>query len=151
MIKKQPSNTDSAKQLLEKDQQIAGLTADLQRVRADFENFRKQADLQKQQHANVVKLTTISKFLPLLDDMNRALEIHADQLSPLAKSFDKTLASLDLAKIPSSPGTPFNPDLHEAVAVEGDGDTETIAETLRPGYTYAGETLRPAMVKVAKS
>jgi molecular chaperone GrpE len=134
-----------------RDTQIAELTADLQRTRADFENFRRAADLQKQQYASVVKITTISKLLPLLDDIDRAVNAHSDILAPIAKNLDKTLTELELTKIPSSPGTPFNPDLHEAIAVEGDGDTETIAETLRPGYTFEGETLRPAMVKVTKS
>ena len=134
-----------------KDAKIAELTLDLQRVRADFENYRKQSDLQKQQHANVIKFTTVSKLLPLLDDIDRAISAHPDILSPLTKNLDKTLTELNLVKIPSDPGTPFNPDLHEAIAVEGDGDTETISETLRPGYTYEGNVLRPTMVKVTKS
>ena len=134
-----------------KDAQIAELTADLQRTRADFENFRKQSDLQKQQYGDVVKITTVTKLLPLLDDIDRAIEAHADVLAPIAKNLARTLTELEFTKIPSKPGTPFNPDFHEAVAVEGEGDTEVIAETLRPGYSYAGEVLRPAMVKVTKS
>ncbi|MCL1839744.1 nucleotide exchange factor GrpE [Candidatus Saccharibacteria bacterium] len=134
-----------------KDTVVAELTADLQRTRADFENFRKQADLQKQQYGALVKISTVSKLLPLLDDIERAISVHPDILEPITKNLDKTLGELQLSKIPSEPDTPFNPDLHEAVAVEGDGDTETISETLRPGYSYAGETLRPAMVKVQKS
>ena len=134
-----------------KDAQIAELTSDLQRTRADFENFRRAADSQKQQYGDVVKITTISKLLPLLDDIDRAITAHADVLAPIAKNLDKTLNELGLTKIPSEPGTPFNPDLHEAVMVEGDGDTEVISEILRPGYSYTGETLRPTMVKVTKS
>ena len=57
---------------------------------------------------------------------------------------------LGLAKIDSHEGVEFNPDLFEAVLVEGDGEKETIAETLRPGYYYENEVLRPAMVKVKK-
>lgn len=130
---------------------ITELTADLQRTRADFENFRKQADLQKQQYGSVIKITTIAKLLPLLDDIDRAISTHPDILAPISKNLDKTLTELQLSKIPSAPGTQFNPDLHEAVAVEGEGETEAISETLRPGYSYEGEILRPAMVKVTKS
>jgi molecular chaperone GrpE len=130
---------------------IAELTADLQRTRADFENFRKQADFQKQQYANVAKITTVAKLLPLLDDIDRAFTAHPNTLAPIAKSLHKTLSDLELSRIPSAPNTPFNPDLHEAVTVEGDGDTEIIAETLRPGYSYQGTVLRPVMVKVKKS
>ena len=70
------------------------------------------------------------------------------ELSPLAKNFEKSITSLGLTKIETAPGTEFNPELHEAVMSEGEGDKETIAETLRPGYLYEGEILRPAMVKI---
>lgn len=133
-----------------KDAKIAELTLDLQRVRADFENYRKQADIQKQQYAGVIKIATIQKILPLLDDIDRAILAQPEALGPIAKNLDKTLHELSLAKIDSTDNTPFNHDLHDAVAVEGDGETEVISETLRPGYTYEGEVLRPAMVKVAK-
>jgi len=133
------------------DEKILELTADLQRTRADFENFRKQSDLQKQQYGSVVKITTLYKILPLLDDINRAISAHPDLLAPIAKNLDKTLAELELSQVPADPGTPFDPTLHEAVAVEGEGDIETIAEVLRFGYSYEGEIIRPAMVKVQKS
>ena len=55
---------------------------------------------------------------------------------------------MGLTRIQSDQGADFNPDLHEAVATEGDGEKETISETLRPGYYYESEVLRPAMVKV---
>ena len=55
-----------------------------------------------------------------------------------------------MEKIASEEGTDFNPDLHEAVMVEGDGEKEVVAETLRSGYYYEGEVLRPSMVKVKK-
>lgn len=133
-----------------KDTKINELTLDLQRVRADFENYRKQSDLQKQQYAGVVKNTTVAKLLPLLDDIDRAIAAHPDTLAPLAKNLDKTLVDLNLTRIPSDPDTPFNPDLHEAIAVEGDGELELVSETLRPGYVYEGAVLRPTMVKVTK-
>ena len=60
------------------------------------------------------------------------------------------MKDLNLVKIVSSEGVEFNPDLHDAVMVEGDGEKEVIGETLRPGYYYEGEVLRPAMVKVKK-
>lgn len=73
----------------------------------------------------------------------------SEQLAPLRKSLDKTLSSLGLTQIDSRPGTEFNPDLHEAISVEdNEGDSEVIAETLRPGYLYDGAVIRAAMVKV---
>ena len=128
---------------------IAELTNDLQRTRADFENYRRQVEQQKLQYGNVVKNTTIMKFLPLLDDLDRAIAAN-EALQPLAKNLEKTLNELKLERVESAAGTPFNPDLHEAVMVEGDGEKELIAETLRAGYRYEGELIRPAMVKVTR-
>ena len=129
--------------------QVAELTADLQRTRADFENFRKQIELQKAQEKKAVKFATISKVLPLLDDLDRAIDSYVE-LKPLEKSLAKTLKELELAKIASEEGAEFNPDIHDAVMAEGEGEKEVVAETLRPGYYYEGEVLRPAMVKVKR-
>jgi len=133
----------------EKDAKIIELTNDLQRTRADFENFRRQAEAQKEHYANVVKNTTVLKVLPLIDDLDRAIAAN-ESLQPLAKNLEKTLKELKLERIDSAAGTAFNPDIHEAVMVEGDGEKEVIAETLRAGYRYEGELIRPAMVKVQK-
>ena len=128
---------------------LAELTNDLQRTRADFENFRKQVEVQKSQAMAAAKYATVTKFLPLVDDFSRAIDAYSEQLAPLRKNLDKTLQSLGLTQIESAPGTEFNPDLHEAISVEDDeGDTEVIAETLRPGYMYDGAVIRAAMVKV---
>lgn len=125
----------------------AELLNDLQRTRADFENYRKQIEIQKENERKNVKLATVMKFLPLLDDLDRAIATYPE-LAPLKKSLEKSLKDLNLAKIPSEEGTEFNPDIHEAVMTEGDGEIQVVAETLRPGYYYENEVLRPAMVKV---
>lgn len=131
--------------------QISELTKDLQRTRADFENYRKQVELQRAQAMSAAKYATVEKFLPLVDDFERAMSSYPDQLAPLAKSFEKTLTSLGLAKINSEPETEFNPDFHDAISIEDDdGDFEVISETLRPGYLYDGSVIRPAMVKVKR-
>ncbi|MBQ3409955.1 nucleotide exchange factor GrpE [Candidatus Saccharibacteria bacterium] len=132
----------------QKDEKITELTNDLQRTRADFENFRKQVDLQKEQAKQLSAYATVIKMLPLLDDMALAIKAHPE-LQPLQKTLDKTLSELQLQPINTAPGTDFNPDLHEAVSMEdGEGEREVIAETLRPGYLYQGQPLRAAMVKV---
>ena len=134
----------------EQNDKINELTNDLQRTRADFENFRRQTEMQKNQYGNVVKLTTVKKILPLLDDIERAIAANQETLAPLTKSFEKTVKELGLTRIESAPGSEFNPDLHDAVMVEGDGDNEVIGETLRTGYYYENDVLRPTMVKVIK-
>lgn len=126
---------------------VEELTADLQRTRADFENYRKQIEMQKENERKSTKLATVYKVLPLLDDLDRAIASYPE-LKALEKSLQKTFDELGLSKIDSTPGVEFNPDLHEAVMVDGEGEKEVISETLRSGYYYDGSVLRPAMVKV---
>lgn len=129
------------------NQEVAELTADLQRVRADFENFRKQVEIQKENEKKTARLATVYKMLPLLDDIERAVQAYPE-LAPLQSSLEKTMQELGLERIDSAEGAEFNPDIFEAVSAEGEGDKEVVVETLRPGYYYEKEVLRPAMVKV---
>lgn len=130
-------------------QQNAELISDLQRTRADFENFRKQVELQREQAKNLAKHATVSKFLPLIDDMSRAIKAHPDLLAPVQKTLDKTLKSLNLSVIDSNVGTTFNPEFHNAISMEDDDSgKEVIAEELIPGYLYEDQVLRAAMVRV---
>lgn len=138
------------KQKINNEEKINELTSDLQRTRADFENFRKQIEAQKVQERSAVKFATVCKILPLLDDLDRAI-LSYKELEPLSKSLAKTLDELGLKKIDSEEGVEFNPDLHEAISAEGEGDIDIILETLRPGYYYENEVLRPAMVKVKRT
>ncbi len=128
---------------------VGELTADLQRTRADFENFRKQVDTQKEIAKKTAKYATVMKILPALDDMERAIASY-EELKPLKKTLAKTLKELGLEKIASEAGQEFNPDEQDAVMVEGEGEKEVIEATLRAGYRYEGEVVRPAMVKIKK-
>ena len=146
----QASDSHSLDPELEKlAQQNAELIGDLQRTRADFENFRKQVELQREQAKNLAKHATVSKFLPLIDDMSRAIKAHPDLLAPVQKTLDKTLKSLNLSVIDSNVGTTFNPEFHNAISMEDDDSgKEVIAEELIPGYLYEDQVLRAAMVRV---
>lgn len=143
-MKKDPKNNEAQEDI----EKITELTNDLQRTRADFENYRKQMDAQKAQAADFARYETVKKVLPLLDDIDRAIA-STPELKPLEKSLEKTLTELGLEKIHSKPGADFNPDLHDAVMMEDtEGDKQVISETLRAGYKYGGAVIRPAMVKV---
>ncbi len=127
------------------------LINDLQRTRADFENFRKQVELQKEQVKKLAQDATVMKLLPLIDDMSRAIAANSETLAPVAKTLEKTMETLGLKKIETAEGTEFNPDLHDAISMdESDGEREVIAEELRPGYLYNDEVLRAAMVRVKR-
>ena len=143
-MKKNEQNDGKMVELQAKYDELVG---DLQRTRADFENYRKQVEMQKENEKNATKLATIYKMLPLVDDIDRAISNYAEP-APLQKSLEKSLKDLGLSRIDTS--GEFDPDLHEAVMAEGDGETEKIAEVLRPGYYYDGAVLRPAMVKVKR-
>lgn len=140
---------DKAKKIEDIENEKAELLADLQRVRADFENYRKQIEAQKMAEKKAARFATVHKMLPLLDDMARAIDNYTE-LKPLEKTLTKVMNELGLERIDSSDGVEFDPELFEAVMVEGDGEKEVVGETLRPGYRYEGELLRPGMVKVKK-
>jgi molecular chaperone GrpE len=131
----------------------AELLGDLQRTRADFENFRKQVDIQKEQAKKLAIDSTVMKLLPLIDDMSRAISANPESLAPIAKTLEKTMMELGLSKIETKEGTEFNPDLHDAISMDesSEGEKEVIAEELRPGYLYGGEVLRAAMVRVKRA
>lgn len=136
--------------LEESKAKIVELTNDLQRTRADFENYRKQVEVQRENAAKTAKFATVMRLLPLIDDIDRAVASYKNELGPVSGVLAKTMKELELAKIVSDEGTEFNPDIHDAVMVEGEGEKEVVAETLRTGYHYQGEVLRPAMVKVKR-
>ena len=150
-----------AKKSDKKDQQIADLTSDLQRLRADFENYRKQAEREREMARVAGGESATNKLLPVIDNVERAIaHIPADisdhpwvkGIGGLIKQLDSTLGELGVKRINSSQGTPFNPELHQAVQFdeEADGDQEVIATEMQAGYTLNGRVIRPAMVKVTR-
>jgi molecular chaperone GrpE len=149
------------KKLDELQQQIADLTADLQRTRADFENFRKRVDGEKQQAMERGEAKTALKLLPVIDTIERAILHIPDDIAEhswvqgvagLIKQLDKSLADMGIARIDAKPGTPFDPELHQAVQMDetAEGPEEVVAEELQSGYTLAGVPIRHAMVKVTR-
>lgn len=145
----------------ELEQQLAEITADLQRTRADFENYRKRVEQEKSAARENGQAAAIMKLLPTIDNVERAIA-HAPadiQDNPwvqgvmgLTKQLDKSLENLNLKRIDATSGTVFNPDLHEAIQFDEDaeGDKEVIAEALQSGYTLNGTPIRHAMVKVTR-
>jgi len=145
----------------ELEQQVAELTADLQRTRADFENYRKRVEQEKSAARETGQATAILKLLPTIDNIERAIahvpedlkeNAWAQSVSGLTKQLDKSLDNLNLKRIEAEPGAPFNPDFHEAIQFDEDaeGDKEVIAEVLQSGYTLNGSPIRHTMVKVTR-
>lgn len=137
---------------------VQELTADLQRVRADFENYRKRVDGEKAAARAYGRSGAIMQLLPIIDTIERATTQVPEDIRKnawvqgivgLSKNLDKAITGLGLKRIDASIGHPFDPTLHEAVQVDdSDGDTEVVAEELQAGYTLDGNVLRHSMVKV---
>ncbi|MGV0624440.1 nucleotide exchange factor GrpE [Mycolicibacter minnesotensis] len=130
--------------------QIAELTADLQRVQADFANYRKRALRDQQGIADRAKASVVTELLGILDDLDRA-RTHGDLESGPLKAFaDKlsgVLNGMGLAAF-AVEGDEFDPALHEAVQHEGDGTHSVLGTVLRQGYRLGEQVLRHAMVGV---
>ena len=144
-----------------RDQEIVELTLDLQRTRADFENYRKRVDAEKVAAREAGQSGAVLKLLPVIDNIERAIAYTPEELkdttwvqgvSGLVKHLDKSLDGLNVKRIDAKQGTAFDPDFHEAIQFDEDatGDAEVIAEELQAGYMLNGHPIRHAMVKVTK-
>ena len=143
------------------EQQLGELTLDLQRTRADFENYRKRVEGEKTAARESGQSSAILKLLPVIDNIERAITYMPDDLKDntwaqsvvgLVKNLEKSLESLNLKRIDAKTGTEFNPEIHEAIQFDEDaaGEKEVIAEELQGGYTLNGRVIRHAMVKVTR-
>ena len=137
------------------------LKNDLQRTRADFENYRKNVESRISNAQNLGEKKAILALIPMIDDIERAISHLPEDLAKnswaqnvvkMSKNLEKNLSKLGVEKINSSNGAIFNPELHEAIQFdeESEGEEEIVAEELRAGYTLKGEVLRAAMVKVGR-
>ena len=152
---------NKAKKTEDLEQQLGELTLDLQRTRADFENYRKRVEAEKQSAHQMGQAKSVMKLLPVIDTIERAIANVPEELQDnawakgvvgLGKQLDKQLKEIGLEKINAKPGTLFNPELHQAVQFdeEAEGDKEVVAKELRAGYTLDGVVIRDAMVKVTR-
>ena len=152
---------NKAKKTEDLEQQLGELTLDLQRTRADFENYRKRVEAEKQSAHQMGQAKSVMKLLPVVDTIERAIANVPEELKDnpwakgvagLNKQLDKQLKEIGLEKINTKPGTLFNPELHQAVQFDesAEGDKEVIAEELRAGYILDGVVIRDAMVKVTR-
>jgi len=135
------------------DEKVAELTADLQRLQADYANYRKRALRDQEATAERAKAAVVSQLLGVLDDLDRARS-HGDlESSPLKSVADKLVAALTGLGLTAfgAEGEDFDPALHEAVQHEGDGgegSKPVIGTVMRQGYKLGEQVLRHALVGV---
>ena len=151
------ANIGASPEVQELQDQVAQLTAALQRERADATNIRRRHDEQIASLSSSAKAQVVKALLPVIDNFERALKHVPEDLEKndyikgvqgVVKQFEKTLADLGVQKI-KTVGEPFDPNLHEAVSMEdGDGGDEIVSEELQSGYALGDDVIRHAMVRV---
>lgn len=150
---------DKKEKAEELEKKIEELTNDLIRTRADFENYRKRVESEKEQAKVVAKSAIISKLLPIIDDIELAISYAPENLkdNPWVKGVNKlslkletSLFNLGVKTIDAKSNTTFDPKLHDAISMDdsSEGEEEIILEELRKGYLYNDAVIRPSMVKV---
>ncbi|MGA8252353.1 MAG: nucleotide exchange factor GrpE [Mycobacterium sp.] len=131
----------------------AELLGDLQRVQADFANYRKRALRDQQAATDRAKAAVVSQLLGVLDDLDRARkhgDLESGPLKSVADKLDGALSGLGLTAF-GAEGEDFDPVLHEAVQHEGDGgegSRPVIGTVMRHGYKLGDNVLRHALVGV---
>ena len=137
----------------EEADKAAELLGDLQRVQADFANYRKRALRDQQAAADRAKAAVVSQLLGVLDDLDRARkhgDLESGPLKSVADKLDGALSGLGLTAF-GAEGEDFDPVLHEAVQHEGDGgegSRPVIGTVMRHGYKLGDHVLRHALVGV---
>ncbi len=133
--------------------QVAERTADLQRLQAEYANYRKRVDRDREAVRDFAVAEALAALLPVLDDIGRARE-HGELeggFKQVAESLEATVAKLGLTKF-GEPGDPFDPAHQEAMmhSYSDDVTGPTAVQIFQPGYAFAGRVVRPARVAVAE-
>jgi len=141
--------------LAEEKEKAEGYLANWQRAQADFINYKRRSEQEKEEIAKFANATLMLNLLPILDDLERAFTSIPPHLARLTwvdgiRLIERKLqASLEVQGL--SPikalGEPFDPKLHEA-AMHGKGKEGIVIEELQKGYKFQDRVIRPAMVVV---
>ena len=132
----------------------------LKYLMADFDNYRKQMEKQAATKSETAKAELLLKFLNIRDDYLRALSVAKQEkakavviegLEGILKNIDSLLASEGVREI-ETVGTPFDPNVHDAIAhsARDDVDENTVTAEIRKGYMLGAKVLRPSLVEIAK-
>jgi molecular chaperone GrpE len=131
--------------------EVAVLTSDLQRIQAEYSNYRKRVDRDRITANEITTAIVLSEFLPVLDDISRAEE-HGELtggFKAVADQLQAITTKLGLTKF-SDVDVPFDPNIHEALmhATSPDVSETSVTQVLQPGYKFKERVIRPARVAV---
>ena len=157
-MEEEEGDLESLKKALAEEQARAeGYLASWQRAQADFANFKRRTEQERNEKVIRANAVLVLNLLPVLDDLERALDNISEKLSRLTwvdgivliyRKLKSTLEANGLSEIKAL-GELFDPNFHEA-ALYDDGEEGKVIEELQKGYMLHDRVLRPAMVKVGK-
>jgi molecular chaperone GrpE len=131
-------------------EEVTELKSTLQRVKAEYDNYRKRSLRDQQLAAERTKAAVVTQLLPVLDDLDRARS-HGDlESGPLKSVADKLATALEGLGLSGfgNDGDAFDPALHEAVQHEGEGTHPIVGSVMRRGYKVGDQVVRHALVGV---
>ncbi|WP_055492143.1 nucleotide exchange factor GrpE [Streptomyces sp. TP-A0356] len=128
-------------------------TADLQRLQAEYQNYRRRVERDRITVKEIAIANLLTELLPVLDDIGRARE-HGELVGgfkSVAESLETVAAKMGLQQF-GKEGEPFDPTIHEALmhSYAPDVTETTCVAILQPGYRFGERTIRPARVAVAE-
>jgi molecular chaperone GrpE len=133
--------------------QLAERTADLQRLQAEYVNYRRRVDRDREAVRELAVIAVLTELLPILDDIGRARDHGelAGGFKSVAESLESTATKLGLERF-GEPGEVFDPTVHEALmhTYSAEVAEPTCVEILQPGYRVGTRVIRPARVTVAE-
>jgi molecular chaperone GrpE len=149
------------KELTAAKEAAEGNLSKLRYLMADFDNYRKQMEKHVTSRVESIKAELLLKFLNIRDDYERAIESARQKksepaviqgLEGILKNIDSLLSAEGVKPI-EAVGTPFDPNVHDAIAFSAKGDDvpeNTVTAEIRRGYVLNGKVLRPSMVEIAR-
>ena len=160
--KKKEAKAEKAAQTAALEQEVETLKKEraetkdtYQRMLAEYANYNRRTEQEKEQIGLFTKAELLGKLLPTLDNLERAVEAPAGEeyksgVDMTIRQFHEALIALGLEEIPAD-NQPVDPEVHHAVMREdADGvEPDTVTQVFQKGYRVGGRLLRPAMVKVA--
>ena len=146
-----------AEQLAQEKEKAESYLASWQRAAADFQNYKRRVEQEREELARIANAALIINMLPLLDDMERALQNVDTRLAGMTwldgvrlihRKFQALLEMNGVTEIEAD-GQSFDPNIHEAVMF-GEGEDGKVISVVQKGYRLGGRVLRPAMVVVGQ-
>ncbi|QWC86830.1 nucleotide exchange factor GrpE [Nocardioidaceae bacterium] len=146
-----PDEDGGIDELVAAHDRIAGLTGDLQRLQAEYVNYKRRVDRDREANKQQATVAAATALLPVLDDIDRARE-HGEVVGGfkhVADSLVRVVGQLGLERF-GEPGEEFDPTLHEAISQRTSDDvtTTTVEHVAQAGYRAGDRVVRAAMVVV---